>query len=212
MSKFSFDREAMMTRAREGAKRGVFKAATLLRASITEKLNRKSSNKTNGGNPSAPGEPPARQSGNLAKSFQMVESAPGPNHYRCTLGTNVTYARIQEFGGRIVPIKAKYLAIPIGVDGKWAARDSGGNLRNLQLRVQVTTHGLYLVKDLNKGQKAAKGSKAAKGAQTVFLFKLVKQVVLPARPYLRPSWAESKQAMNDTIQRSIYNAVMRRSA
>jgi hypothetical protein len=40
------------------------------------------------------------------------------NTFSGTLGSNVIYARVQEYGGVITPKKSKYLAIPLNKDAK----------------------------------------------------------------------------------------------
>ena len=201
-----------MERARKGAAAGLSKAMVILQTAVNQRLNRKSSNIMNGGVPSSPGEPPARGTGALAKSFQLVKGAFDGNNIKHKFGSNLPYAGIQEFGGRIRAKRGKFMAIPIGTDGRWAAREANGDLRKLNLTLIQSKGNFYLVKELAKGERAAKGTKMAKGAQTVILFKLVKQVTLPPRPYLRPSIKEKSAEMVKTVNHSIMAAIAGRAA
>jgi len=79
---------------------------------LGDTLNRQSSNKSNGGSPSAPGEPPAKDTGTLARSISYMVNDNG------TLDVGVAkqspankYALVMEYGSRgpIKPKKAKAL-------------------------------------------------------------------------------------------------------
>ena len=88
-----------------------------------------------------------------------------------------------------------------------------GNIRSLNLELIRTKNGkLMLVKYLVKGQKAAKGSKSAKGYQYVILFVLKKSVYLPARPYMRPSYAAMKPKIDANIKAAIAEAIAGKAA
>lgn len=51
-----------------------------------------------------------RKTGTLAKSITYTQ----PNDFTSTIGTNVRYAAIHEFGGVIKPVKASHLSFKIG--------------------------------------------------------------------------------------------------
>lgn len=60
--------------------------------------------------PSPPGEPPAVVTGQLRRSVIATPAvAESPGRYVATVGGTAIYARIQEFGGVIVPVHAKRL-------------------------------------------------------------------------------------------------------
>ena len=92
----------------------------------------------------------------------------------------VRYARLQEFGykGPIPPKKGKWLAIPTKAQ-KTAAGVSRGGPRTVQGLWFHQTHPdkAYLLKRI--------------GGKNIALFLLRKSVVVPARPFLRPSIDEA---------------------
>ena len=188
--KMEFNKLSAIESIRRKVTRAVASSAVELQERIKERLNRKASNIGNGGTPSEPGGPPAKKSGTLARSIQAIDVTTDQNKPTWRVGTAEKYAKIQEFGGRIVPKKAKFLAVPVGVAGQRAARDAKGDLRSLQLRVQRTASGkLLLVRDVG-----------GRHAKTEILFVLVKSVTLPARPYFRPSIAEHSAALVDGLR------------
>ena len=92
----------------------------------------------------------------------------------------VRYARLQEFGskGPITPKKGKWLAIPTKAQ-KTAAGVSRGGPRTVQglWFHQAHPDKAYLLKRI--------------GGKNIALFLLRKSVVVPARPFLRPSIDEA---------------------
>ena len=63
-----------------------------------------------GPSPSAPGTPPARRTGTLARSV-VAEAAKltGPGKATSSVAPHTVYARIQQLGGDIYPVRAKIL-------------------------------------------------------------------------------------------------------
>ena len=126
--------------------------------------------------PSAPGQPPGVVTGELRRSIQIdisgIDKAPpsvriGPDLLR------VPYARIQELGGTITPKRGKFLTVPLS-DRARKLRRGIRSLRSLDLKPIRTRKGQLFL--------AAPGKK-----KTELLFKLVRSVVLKARPYIRPA-------------------------
>jgi phage gpG-like protein len=67
-----------------------------------------------GGGPSAPGTPPARRSGTLARSVRAEPAVPaGAGRATSSVAPHTVYARIQQLGGDIHVVRAKVLT-----DGK----------------------------------------------------------------------------------------------
>jgi phage gpG-like protein len=67
-----------------------------------------------GGGPSAPGTPPARRSGTLARSVRAEPAVPaGAGRATSSVAPHTVYARIQQTGGVIHVVRAKVLT-----DGK----------------------------------------------------------------------------------------------
>lgn len=188
-----FNKQSIMNKLRKEVRAAIHASAINLQDRIQEKLNLHSSSLTSGGVASPPGSPPGNRTGELSRSIQTVEDTKDPNKIVFRVGSKVKYARIQEFGGRIVAKRKKFLPIPIGIAGAQAMKRAKGNLRNLKLRVLRTAEGkLFLVKD-NKESKR-------RGQTFKVLFKLVKSVVLPARPYFRPAIAEHRIALRQEFK------------
>lgn len=203
-----FDKESIMRKVRSQVDSVLRSCAEDLKKDVVASLTRKSSNimavASGSGGASAPGSPPAMNTGALARSIAVSKKEGDQNHPGYEVGTNLIYSRIQEYGGRITAKKGKFLAIPVGADGRRAARDSGGNIRSLNLTLLKTKTGrMMLVKWLAKGQKAAKGSKAAAGNQYVILFVLKKTVILPARPYMRPAAIKFEPIIKGRVEATI---------
>ena len=208
-----FNRAQLIARIKSKVTAAVKKSAIELETNIKNRLNLGNSSISSGGVGSPAGSPPFNKTGTLMRSITYVDKTINPLQPTYRVGTNLVYAGIQEYGGTIRAKKGKFLAIPVGVDGQRAARDCKGNIRSLNLELIRTKNGkLMLVKYLVKGQKAAKGSKSAKGYQYVILFVLKKSVYLPARPYMRPSYAAMKPKIDANIKAAIAEAIAGKAA
>ena len=104
------------------------------------------------------------------------------------IGTAIEYAAIHEFGGTIVPKRARYLAIPVG-------SYTGSPLEHGDLQMRETRGGNLVMVD---------------GAGNV-QYVLKTSVTIPARPYLRPAADEHQdevaREMSEAFQDVIMNAV-----
>lgn len=132
-------------------------------------------NKGGPGPPSPPGQPPHKQTGQLGQSIQIDSSdiddltvRVGPDIRR------VPYARIQEFGGRIVPRVAKLLAVPVNA------------------RARKLTRGRRSVRDIPNLKFIARRGKPPllafiENGRMKPMFVLLQSVTLPERPYIRPA-------------------------
>lgn len=116
-------------------------------------------------------------------------------------GLEVPYARLQEYGGTVLPVKGKFLAIPVG-----PALNSIGLAKYRSAR---DAPGLVYVQSL-KGQpllvKLVKGSKGEAPRVEVW-YVLRQSVTLPARRYLRDAWsavlAELPARLADSAARAL---------
>lgn len=72
-----------------------------------------------GSSPSPPGTPPARVTGTLARSVRATKPEVSGYTARVSVAPHTVYARIQQKGGHIVPVRAKFLRFSTP-RGKWA--------------------------------------------------------------------------------------------
>jgi HK97 gp10 family phage protein len=120
-----------------------------------------------------------RRTSNLARSIEDEITEQRADYVEVTLGTNLEYAAMQEFGGTIVPKNAKYLAIPLTDEARQFAGGPRSFPRELSPRI--------------KGGKGVMVDEAG-----VAQFALVKSATIPAHPYLRPAFDENvNQAAED---------------
>jgi len=193
--------DQFMTRTQAIARDAVEKGGVLFQRAVKDELNKGASNIQSGGQPSAVGDPPNKSSGTLARSIQidrsLLRNAKNP---KVAVGTNVEYARIHEFGGMIRPVTKKALAVPIGVQGRRAARNAGSaGIGSLNLTfIDRSSKGLppLLVKPPGNAER--------KGAKTEVLFVLLPSVYMPKRPYMRPTYTR----MHDRIVAIIRNTIL----
>lgn len=76
-----------------------------------------------GPSPSAPGTPPARRTGTLARSVRAEPAKPaGAGRAQSSVAPRTVYARIQQLGGTIVPVRAKVLRWREGQRVRYARR------------------------------------------------------------------------------------------
>ena len=165
--------EEVLARIRKNVMRGIATSAIILQTETKNQLNKGASPPS-----SAPGSPPHKLTGALGQSIQVDLRGIREKNPRIRVGPSllrVPYARIQELGGTIIAKKGRALAVPIGAEGRKAARDAGGSLRSLDL-IFIKRKG---------GQAPLLAKKAGKGIKPLFI--LVKSVTLPARPYLKPA-------------------------
>lgn len=193
-----FNREKIMQRLRVAVSQAIAKSAIELQAAVKAKLNLHASNIGNGGIAAPAGGPPGNRTGSLSRSIQAKDITAEPLKPTWRVGTNMVYARIQEMGGRVRPKKGKFLPVPIGVDGMRAMARAKGNLRSLDLTLLRTKAGKLL---LGKW----KGTKRSQTFQPLII--LVKEVYLPARPYMRPAYNESKGVTAGNVAVAISKAM-----
>lgn len=171
----------LMQRVKAANQAGLYRVAIGLQRAIKGKLNLTASNIGNGGQPSAPGSPPAKNTGTLGRSIQIDQTNPD----RLLVGTNVVYAKIQEFGGIIRPKKGKALPVPMNLEAKRISAANPQGLRNVPNLVPIKTRSaLYLVQIVRKG--GSKSERYVWGA----VWMLKKSVRMPKRPYMAPALAE----------------------
>lgn len=139
---------------------------------VKSQLNKLASNRSKGGKPSPPGQPPAKMTGNLGRSIQIGAIKSTPTGMKIQVGAHAVYARIHEFGGTIKAKKGS-LTIPIHPLAVKASQQ-GVSARNIK--------GLSYVKTKRGGLLV----KAKKKFMEVW-YVLKKSVTMPKRPYFRPA-------------------------
>lgn len=169
---------------------------------------------------SAPGRPPNQQIGSLAKSIYAVQ----PRDFRAHCGSRLPYARIQEKGGVIRARRTKYLPVPlnlaaqallakhggsadfieggggVGYIARGGLRESGVPLQFIPRKgkppLLVGRQGPRRVVRIGRGIYAGAKEKEVKQAMSgVPVFVLVRQIRLPARPWLIPALENNKVAI-----------------
>lgn len=74
-----------------------------------------------GPSPSEPGTPPARRTGTLARSVRPEPArSTGPARAASSVAPHTVYARIQQLGGDIYPVRAKVLRFKVGSTTRYA--------------------------------------------------------------------------------------------
>lgn len=128
-----------------------------------------------------------RRTGELSRSFQMSLSGTRLNDLTLRVFSRSPYAKIQEYGGTIVPKKAQWLAIPLD-----AVKTKGGVARGGPRDYQNTFFAKSKKGNLILFQKDSSGG-------IIPLFVMKKEVTIPPRLGMRTLWNEMKQERNDLL-------------
>jgi len=142
------------------------------------------------GSPSKPGQPPAYQTGALFRSVKKRKVARGmATKARGEIIITSKYAKIHEFGGKILPKKAKMLAIPINAqaDGLLLTYGRTRNIPNLFV-YKAKSGGLFLARSEDK--------------ELEVLFALKDSVYMPPRPFVRPARAKVKRLLGPLAKKA----------
>lgn len=186
---FKWNANDIRNRLEKAARAGVVAAATQLQANIKRTLSTYSTPR-DGVTVAPPGGPPGKRTGALGRSIVTDNgklSTPGAPHVR--VGTNLIYARIQEFGGVVSAKNVKALPIPVNQAARRLRRQYE-TLRAVPQRGWIRDNKLFFNVSGRKGGELA-------------VFKLEKSVRIPARPYLRPTHQQSTDAVLDIIRRRV---------
>lgn len=119
--------------------------------------------------------------GNLSGSINTQVLEADDSHVVVGVGPSVVYGRIQELGGTVVPVSAKYLAIPVNAKKNSSPRD----YPNLKLRMPRGSDPIFV----------------DESGQVMFVLK--KSVTLPARPYLRPAADENEEKIIEAVAKNL---------
>lgn len=139
--------------------------AIVLQDEVKENLNKHDSGTpANPGQPSKPGSPPGKQSGTLSRSIQ-VDLSKCKSDLEATVGTNLIYAKIHEFGGTINhPGGTPYIVTKRGAVfiSKAAAANMGKKVKLTKAHVIFMPMRPYMGPAIKTGKP--KALKAAAGA------------------------------------------------
>jgi len=136
----------------------------------------------------------------LGSSEMSTEGFVGVRSKKGSKGTR-PYGRIHEFGGTIRPVKAKYLWIPL-----FGPKSSGqlGRFRNLTpsefIRMMEEGDAFMRFSMTGNGWVAVVANEWT-GFDVVPVFNLVKEAVMPARPYVMPAVEEEYDKLPDRIKK-----------
>lgn len=125
-----------------------------------------------------------RDKGQLINSIKVYDTVRKGLQSYCFVGSRgVIYARVHEFGARIIAKRVKNLAIPVTKAAKKAGspRRFSRDLKYFPAR----TRGGYLF--------------SGKGKKLTLQYVLKPSVMIPARPYLRPAVDENRQKIRDEM-------------
>lgn len=129
--------------------------------------------------PSAPGQPPNRQTSRLAGSIKRSPVVAR----RTSVFTTIIYARKQEDGGWITAKPGGYLTIPLSDKAKTRSRNAKG-ARGVAPQT--------LILRSKKGNLIIFEKKGKRKPKLIPHYLLRKAVYLPARPFMRPGFMKSK--------------------
>lgn len=185
--------KAVMDALREGAAKALSAGGIHVQQSIKGVLGSSgASNIMNGGVGAPDGQPPRVDTGALRRSIQVdVSHARDAYNPKVRVGTNLPYARIQEYGGQV---RARGGALPVPIPGHEATakrlrRQAGPTLRNLKNLAVIKRHGkpslLVLVRP----------GKRKGGLSWEPVFVLLKSVTIKPHPYMRRGWAQAKRKL-----------------
>lgn len=130
-----------------------------------------------GATPSAPGTPPHKSTGALARSFSAHQHH---NGFSAMVSTTSKYAILHEFGGTILP-KGRYLVFPVTIDGRRHLRAHGGSVRNA-----MGDPAVYVKKNRLGGLLVFRKVGKRK-VRSVLLYVMKSVVIMPPRPYIVPT-------------------------
>lgn len=173
-----------------------------LQRTTQKTLNKGASNRSNpNASSSAPGQPPHKMTGTLARSIQIEKIDRGINP-AVKVGTALPYGRIHEYGGTIKAKGNGWLKIPVSADAK-RAEAGGGSLTH------VGGKKLFFVKSNVPGKLLLASSN---GGQLDIHYVLQKSVRMPARPYVRPAVQEVTERIDRLVQPHLDRALRRLNA
>lgn len=153
----------------------------------------------------AGGEILTRRTGNLARSFYGTGVEPEEGGYAARIGSRAVYARIQEEGGTVRPVKAGALAIPIAAN--LTPRGVPRFPSPADLKEAYGANNVFLLK--RQGQTPllmAKTGKTDKSAKPFFALK--KSVDVPASHYITQTLEKQADTVRSRIATEVFVAAV----
>ena len=193
---FTWNGPQFVAATKESVKDGLLAAGVVLLRSMEKTVG-----VNGGGIPSAPGEPPRKQQGNLFKSLHVQEKrALGI----VRVGTNYPVGRWMEFGvPNIKPKRGRYLAIPLNKKAQRMYAGLGGaSLRTKNLTLIKSKSGNLILVEKTPGGKIKKNGAA---------FVLKDHVTIKARPWVWPSYNKARTDMQNTFRNVTWAGITRRT-
>lgn len=198
--KFVWHGQEVADAMREAAKDGLRAAGVVLLRSMQDTVG-----VNGGGVPSAPGEPPRKQSGGLQRSLVLNEDRPAGV---VRVGTRNPLGRWMEFGVNVRPKRAKMLAVPLNRAARRMFAGLGlleggerASLRNKPLTLITSKAGNLVLLEHTATGKIKKNGAA---------FVLKSFVRVAARPWLWVSYNRARARMNDAFRTETKLSVKRR--
>jgi phage gpG-like protein len=118
-----------------------------------------------------------------------------PEKYTTRVGTTVIYAAIHEFGGTIVPDKAKALAVPVSPEAKKLSM-LGKGPRDIPGLVMIAHEGRTPILALVNPDKTLN-----------VMYALLNKVTIGAKPYLRPALQSEKNIIAQIFAKAVTKGV-----
>ncbi len=145
--------------------------------------------------------------GGIAGSFKSNTFGKSLNDLRSLVFTTNKYARIQEFGGTIVPKNRQYLSIPLSgaMQGPRAQRRARGSARSFGYEktfVQEVGGKPYVFIKTGK-RRPAGWTPGQRDPSIQPLFALVKQVQLDPRLGFFATWEREKPAFTKQVMKAV---------
>lgn len=171
MAFVAVDKEMVRRHVERAASVGILACASIVAESARASMTKGGRIGSRHYSPSAPGSPPAVQSGHLRRSI----TARNTSAYTAVAGTRVPYGRHLEYGAVIRPRKGRYLAVPVSTEARRAA--AGG-------RSARTVPGLKVITPRGKDPLLVRPR--GKDAFDV-MYALRRESRIAARPWLAPA-------------------------
>jgi len=147
------------------------------------------------------GDPLNTKSGTLIGSWsRFPETGEDSGGAFAKLASSVVYSAIHEFGGTVVPVRARRLTIPLD-----AVKNASGTRTKFSARELFDSPGLLGFDRVfvRKGGRAVLGARPGKAGEVVPLFALVDSVKIPPRKYV----SDAIKATRGRVARIVKDAV-----